>query len=544
MPSFPLPSSRREELTVTSSSSRTYTRRDVLRYGALGAAAVAAGSVPGVSSAARRSIRRSAVTKGGTLNFARSIAPTTLDPANTIIAGDIYTLDKIFEPLFITSPAGKLTPWLATGYSVSKDNKTFTFDLRPGVKFSDGKPLTPADVVFSINRARTDKKGPLSFLDFAITGLEPKGSNQVVAHLSAPWAPFVSDISAFCNAILPANFGGGSEASFFDNPIGTGPFTTTGFKPNAASITLTKNASYWQAGKPYLDAVDFKFVDDDNQRLLQIKGGQVDAIDLVPPSQVASLKSDSSLNVSEWPSWQVDLLVLNEKLPQFADRNVRRAIMQAIDRNALVAAASFGTAKPGGSFFPPSLQYYSAKTPALAFNVAQAKATLAKSKYPNGFSTELLIDGGVQKWQTFAQIIQQQLKAIGITVKLRPLDHASFESAFQKFDYDMFIDYAINDISDPDEMASFELDYKEGGSSSYWSSYNNPAVTAIVRQAQSEFNPTKRAALYAKIQALVAGDVPFVPLDYPPYIYATSKKLNGFAVNPGGAYRLENVWLA
>jgi peptide/nickel transport system substrate-binding protein len=467
-----------------------------------------------------------------------------LDPANTIIAGDIYTLDKIFEPLFVTSPAGKLTPWLATGYSVSKDNRTFTFDLRPGVKFSDGRPLTPADVVFSIDRARTDKKGPLSFLDFAISGLEAKGSGQVVAHLSAPWAPFVSDISAFCNAVLPANFRGAAEAAFFADPVGTGPFTTSGFKPNGPSITLAKNASYWQAGKPYLDAVEFKFVDDDNQRLLQLKGGQVDAIDLVPPSQVASLKSDASLDVSLWPSWQVDLLVLNEKLPQFADRNVRRAITQAIDRNALVAAASFGTAKPGGSFFPPSLQYYSAKTPTLAFSLAQAKASLAKSKYPHGFSTELLIDGGVQKWQTFAQIIQQQLKAIGITVKLRPLDHASFESAFQKFDYDMFIDYAINDISDPDEMASFELDYKEGGSSSYWSSYNNAAVTALVRQAQGEFNPGKRASLYAKIQALVAADAPFVPLDYPPYIYATNKKLNGFQVNPGGAYRLENVWLA
>src|SRR5271167_3724576 len=128
---------------VSSFTDRAVSRRDVLRYGALGAAALAAGAAPGASSAARSALRRSRVTSGGTLNFARSIAPTTLDPANTIIAGDIYTLDKIFEPLFITSPAGKLTPWLATGYTVSKDNKTFTFNLRPGVKFSDGKPLTP-----------------------------------------------------------------------------------------------------------------------------------------------------------------------------------------------------------------------------------------------------------------------------------------------------------------------------------------------------------------------------------------------------------------
>ena len=105
------------------------------------------------------------------------------------------------------------------------------------------------------------------------------------------------------------------------------------------------------------------------------------------------------------------------------------------------------------------------------------------------------------------------------------------------------INNAINDISDPDEMASFELDVKSGGSSSYWSSYNSPAVTKLVHQAQAEFNSQKRAALYAKIQNQVAQDAPFVPLDYPPYIYAFTKKVQGFAVNPGGAYRLEDVWL-
>ena len=158
----------------------------------------------------------------------RSIGPTTLDPANTIIAGDIYTLDKILEPLYITSPAGQLVPWLASSYTVSSDHKTFTFTLRPGAKFSDGKPLVAEDVVFSINRARNDAAGPLSFLDFAIASIKAKGNNTVVFKLSQPWAPFLSDISVFANAILPANFGGQSEKEFFSNPVGTGPFTLSG----------------------------------------------------------------------------------------------------------------------------------------------------------------------------------------------------------------------------------------------------------------------------------------------------------------------------
>ncbi|HTW99487.1 MAG TPA: ABC transporter substrate-binding protein, partial [Acidimicrobiales bacterium] len=543
---------------MSSEEARRVSRRELLRYGAAGAAALGvplvAGALP-ASATGRRGLPArlgralgarpgGAVKRGGTLKFARSIAPTTLDPANTIIAGDIYTLDKIIEPLYVTSPAGDLTPWLASGYSLSSNRKTYTFDLRPGIKFSDGKPLVAEDVVFSVNRSRSNAAGPLSFLDGAIVSVEADGTDRVVMHLSSPWAPFISDISVFANGIMPAEFGGKSEKDYFSAPVGTGPFTISSFVPDAPSITLQANPHYWQAGKPYLDAVELVYVDNDDQRVLQLQGGQADLIDLVPPSDVASLKGNADLVVDEFPAWEVDLLVMNEKLPYFADRHVRRAITYAIDRPALVAAASFGTAKAGGSFFPPSLQYYSVSTPVLAFSLPAAKAELAKSAYPKGFSTKLLIDGGVQKWVTFAELIKSQLAAIGIDVTITPLAHSAFEATFQKEDYEMFIDYAINDISDPDEMASFELNAKNGGSDSYWSNYDNPAVTALVNAAEGEFDDAKRAALYAQIQSMVAEDCPFVPLDYPPYIYAASKSVQGFLANPGGAYRLEDVWLA
>ena len=168
-------------------SPNRYSRRQMLRLGALGAGAVGAGALltgpvlegsagAATSGVARRlgaaaTAPRLAPKRGGTLNFGRDTGPTQLDPANSIVAGDVYTLDKIFEPLYITSPSGVLTPWLAEGHTMSSDGKTWTFVLRPGVKFSDGKPVTPADVVFSIHRAATDSAGPLSFLDFAIKSI-------------------------------------------------------------------------------------------------------------------------------------------------------------------------------------------------------------------------------------------------------------------------------------------------------------------------------------------------------------------------------------
>jgi peptide/nickel transport system substrate-binding protein len=534
--------------TRTTARPFVITRRDLLRNGAVGAGLLAAGPVVAACASSRPAPSTSPPggagkpKRGGTLNFGRETGPTQLDPANSIVGGDVYTLDKIFEPLYITNPAGQLVPWLAQGHTVSADGKTWTFALRPGIKFSDGRPVTADDVVFSILRAATDKNGPLSFLDFAIKSLKAQGSATVVATLSQPWAPFLSDISVFANAILPKDFGGQSSSSFFARPVGTGPFRLKSFT-KGGDVSLERNPHYWQPGKPYLDAVNFVYINDDNQRVLQLKGGQVSVISAVPAAQVAALKANLAVVLREFPSWAVDLLFFNEKVPQFADRHVRRAISHALDVPALAKATTFGTAAPGNSFFPPSLQYYK-DVPTLAFGLTAARAELAKSKYPHGFSFSILVPSGTVQYVAAATIIQQQLKPLNINVTLNQLDNAAYTAAFQAFNYQAMINGATNDISDPDEMASFQVDVKNGGSHSFWTYYDNPKAIALVRMAETEFDNAKRAALYAQIQAIVAQDAPYIPLDYPPNIYAWSPQVHGFAVNPGGAYRLEDVWLA
>ncbi len=531
---------------VPGQSRRRYSRRDMLRFGATGAGIIGVAPLLGAcaSSATPRVTTTSGVTpkRGGTLNFGRQTGPTQLDPANSIVEGDVYTLDKIFEPLYITSPKGALVPWLAEGHTVSTDGKTWTFTLREGVKFSDGKPVTAADVVFSIHRAATDQTGPLSFLDFAIKSLKATNARTVTFQLSQPWAPFLSDISVFANAILPADFGGESESAFFANPVGTGPFTLKSFV-KGGNATLARNKNYWQSGKPYLDEVVFSYIPDDNQRVEQLKGGEVSVISAVPPAQVAGLKADPSLVLQAFGSWAVDLLFFNEKIPQYKDRHVRRAINHALNIDQIADLTTFKTAQPGNSFFPPSLQYY-ADVPTLGYSISAAKAELAKSAYPHGFSTSILVPSGNSQYVDAATVIQSQLKVLNINVSIRELDDAAYTAAFEAFNYEAMINGATNDISDPDEMASFQVDVQDGGSHSFWTYYDDPTAIALVREAETTFDSGKRAQLYRKIQAIVAQDAPFIALDYPPNIYAWQPNLDNFAVNPGGAYRLEDVWLS
>ncbi len=480
--------------------------------------------------------------RGGTLTIARTSEPTQFDPPASILEADVWTLDKFFEPLYITDNKGLLQPWLASGHEVSGAGRVWTFHLRQGVKFSNGKPLTSADVKWSLDRARTSK-GPLSFLDGVISSIQAPNPATVVVKLKTAWAPFLSDISAFSNSILPANFAGMTEKQFFAKPIGTGPFLLDHWT-KGSELTLVRNPTYWQKGKPYLDKVVFRLVPDDNTRILQLEGGQVQVAQHIPASSVKAIQSRSGVHVSLFPAWSVDLIFMNEKMKPFQDRNVRRAIAYSLDTHAITKAVVFGTARPATSFFPSSLQYFDPHVPVLGYSPAKAKQALAASSVPNGFKTEIMIPSGNLVWQSVAEIVQQSLKPIGIDVNVARKEISAFKSAFLDFKYQMMVENAINDISDPDEMASFQVDTDNGGSGSYWTNYRNPKAIALVRAAEREFNPGKRARLYSQVQAIVAQDAPYIPLYYPPYIWATSDKVHGFAVNPGGAQRLEGVWLS
>ena len=505
-----------------------------------GSAAGSAVASSGGATAGSSAPAASAGGGSGTLKYARTTGPTSLDPHNTIAAGDVYTLNQIFEPLYITDVKGELQPHLATGHTVSADGKTYTFTMRKGVTFSDGSPLTSKDVVFSLLRSRDFPKSPLGFLDGAIKTVTAKDDLTVVVGLKQPWAPLISDISAFSNSIVPDKLQGKTAAAFFEAPIGSGPFTLKSWT-KGGTVVLARNTKYWQAGLPYLDGVEFSIVSDDNQLVQQLQGSQVDVIDSVPPANVADIKSNTALTLINAPQWSVDLLLFNEKVAHFADPHVRRAISHLVNRKQISQAATFGTAQPADSFFPPSLQYYDGTITVLNYDVAAAKAEIAQSKFASGFSTEILVPSSDQSWNQTAQILQEALKAINITVKIRSIETAAYKKAFFGFDYEIAINNAINDISDPDEMASFQIDDVNGGSTSFWTGYHNPAAIKLVGQAEAELDDTKRKALYKQIQQIVADDVPYVPLTYPPVLKELRAKVTGFEVNPSGAVRLENV---
>jgi peptide/nickel transport system substrate-binding protein len=505
------------------------------------ALAVLAGCGSGTPSSNNASGSGGAV-HGGNLVFNNPQDAQSMDESTVFDNNSIWILEQITQPLYTVSKTGKgVMPWLATGSTESADQKTYTVTLRSGVKFSNGQPMTSADVKFSLEQTMAAKAG-WGYIDAAIQSVDAPTPSTVVIHLKYPWAPLLADLSLFANGIVPNNFGGKTAAQFYQAPVGTGPFKWD-FWHKGQALKLVKNTDYWQKGLPYLNSVTWTDVPSDNTRELQIKGGQAQ-IDQFPSwSTVGALKTTPGVSMNLFNSTETNYLAFNENVKPFQDVHVRRAISLAIDRQAIIRAVLFGNGKPANSLFPPQVPYYDPATPGYQYDVTAAKAQMAQSSVPRGFTTTILIPAGNSDYATISTIVQAELKPLGITVKVQTLDPNTANANFQTEKYDMSLTLWTMDIPDPDELATFGLD-PTSGAKSFFTGYNNPTVVKDVHSAEQITTPSARQALYNVVQTDAAQDAFMAFLYYSPYAYVTTTNVHGFFVTPLGNYHMENVWLS
>ncbi len=508
---------------------------------AVGALALIAGCGSGSSPSGSASSTSGPV-HGGNLVFAAVQDAQSMNNTTVFDNNSIWIFEQIFQTLYTVTNNGKgVIPQLATGYTVSSNKKVYTFTLRKGVKFSNGQPMTSADVKFSIDQNRKATQG-WAYLDTAIASVDAPAPQTVVINLKYPWAPLLADLSIFANGIVPNNYGGQTETQFYTHPVGTGPFKWDYWHKGSA-LKLVRNPQFWEQGKPYLDSITWTDVPNDNTRQLQLKGGQAQ-IDQFPAwSTVANLKTSPGVVMHFFNSTQTNYLAFNELRKPFQDVHVRRAISLAIDRNALVKAVLFGNGKPANSLFPPQVPFYDPNTPGYQYNPAAAKQQMALSSVPHGFTTTMLIGAGNSDYLTIATIVQSELKPLGIKVNIQQLDPNTANSNEQSLKYDMTLTLWTMDISDPDELATFAVDPKSGARS-FFTAYNNPTVVADTHQAEQTLIVAKRQQLYNSIQTLSAQDAFMAFLYYSPYPYAATSNVHGFFVTPLGNMHMENVWLS
>jgi peptide/nickel transport system substrate-binding protein len=362
----------------------------------------------------------------------------------------------------------------------------------------------------------------------------------VVVTLAQPWAPFLADVAMFNLSIVSEAFASGTEARLTDECMGTGPFQLAEWK-KGEYISLTKNPNYWEEGLPYLDEVRAFVVPDDNARILQLQGGEIDAMYDVPSSRVPELKQDAALKVIEFPSTYILFVTLNNRNPPFDDVNARLALNHATDRQTLIDVVLFGAGTEATTFMPRGALYWNDELPGFPYDVEKAKQLLAQSKTPDGFTVKFTFQGGDAEAAQLGAVLKDLWSQIGVNLELEPVEQGVYSAAYDEHTFETMYTGWTNDIIDPDELVSYAI--LPESSENYQTGWNNQEAMDLAQQGRAELDPAKRKEIYFRIQEIFNTDSPMVLLYQKPYVEVMTTKVHNFQQPPTAQYVWKATWL-
>jgi len=290
------------------------------------------------------------------LKMARNQEPTIYIPWLVDDNTALFTLANVYDGLLrVTKDGASVEPALATSWDTSADGLTWTFHLRPGVKFSDGTPLTSNDVKVSLDLARAGQRSTWKDNYKAIKEIQAPDPATVTIILTEPHAPLLSELAMFPAWIMQADMATATDAKDYDDSKawaskGTGGYYTESWKKGDAVI-LKRNPNYWK-NTPAVDEVDIEYVPDDNTRVLKLQGGEDDIVDFVPFSQIDSLNAQPGVKAMDFPIQQTTMVMLNVTKAPLGDVNVRQAMNYATDKDAIIKSVFFGQAQPMNAPIP------------------------------------------------------------------------------------------------------------------------------------------------------------------------------------------------
>ena len=498
------------------------TRRDLLRIGALlGGASVAAAvlaacgasstavptaagasSAPGSSAAASAPAASAGAGKpGGTLRVAQGADITQLDPFLANITTENGIFSNVYETLGYFDDATLLVkPQLAKSWTWAPDSKSVTFPLQTGVKFHDGTPMTANDVKYSFTRMQDKTLGSAyTALISDIVSIDVVDDNTVKFNTNGFSNKLIAALPNV--AIIPNNSG----STITKTPNGTGPFKWVEWVVND-HVKIAKNPDYWQAGLPYLDAVIFQPITDEPTRTAALQSGQADLLYNIALTDVPQFKSDPKYQVLLAPpvDQPYDAYINVGRAP-FNKIEAREALCYAIDRKGFVDNFLGGL---GDVAYSPLAKTHWAFDPKLIgkydYDLTKAADLLTQAGYPGGkgFNVTMVIPTGFPEHKELSTLVQAAIQTLGGTASIQEDDVNTWVDKLTKHEFDVGFDTDVKHASDP--ALTFGLTYlwhpDPKDNLSQFTDSMAPGYSALVDQASSEQDQTKRVALYAQIQ--------------------------------------------
>src|SRR5215467_11203952 len=360
-----------------------------------------------------------------------SLAPTWFDPAETQgLITPFLVLYAIHDAMAKAMPGNATTPSLAESWQVSSDGRVYEFTLRKGVKFHNGDPLTSEDVKFSFDRY---KGAQAKALKDRVAAVETPDPLHVRFRLKNPWPDFMTFYTAASGAgwIVPKKYVEKvGDEGFKKAPVGAGPYKFVSFNPGV-ELVMEAFDQYWRK-TPSVKRLVFRVISDEATRLAALKRGEVDIVYSVRGELAEELQRTPGLTLKPAVIQAVFWLYFPDqwdaKSP-WHDRRVRQAASLAMDRPTINQALTLGHSKLTGNIIPSSFDFYW-QAPAPVYNTARAKQLLAEAGYPSGFDAgEYACDSS---YANLAEAVTNNLQAVGIRTRLRPLERAAFFAAYSE----------------------------------------------------------------------------------------------------------------
>lgn len=477
---------------------------------------------------------------GGNLTFEFFTAPLDLDPSTS---QDNDTSMQMwlawFQSLVQLNPKGRgYLPLLSDHWTISSNQLVYTFHIRPGVTFSNGKPLTSADVLYSITRNETPSISLLNFLVAKTSSMTAPNASTFVIKLKQPWPSLLADLASPNGAIYPQGaFTSANAKSFFNaHPIGTGPFALTSSIPNS-SYVVSRNKRYWnKADFPHLSTITFQIVTSDTARATAVLGGRADVADSPPANEVPSFKANPSVRVVTTPTSIVELLALNTTKAPMNNIKVREAISLAIDRASIVQSGLFGYGAPATTFIVPPAKntFENTSLNLYPFNIAKAKQLMAQSGIHTPITIPFEVSTGSAQ-QAILTIAQSDLSQIGIHLKVITKDSASVDNDIIGMHYVAATTFWGDVSADPTQQVLFTND-PGYCCNAYFTGLHDAKLIKLSLAASLVSDPTAAQKIYNQIQILAAADAHVIPLYNPDLLNLISSNVTGFNVDAFGFY--------
>ena len=470
---------------------------------------------------------------GGTFYGRLGANPPDLDPAHSTDTTSSRVIRNVFDGLVQYNEKLEVVPAIAKSWESSEDGTEWTFKLKEGVKFHNGREVKASDVVYSFSRlldpeTKSERawlfenvEGAIEFQEGkadSVEGLKAVDDYTVKINLKEPFAPFLSMLCMENASIVPKEVIKEKGEQFGQSPVGTGPFEFKSWKQDS-KVVLEKNEDYYEENRPYLDKVVYRIIVEGTSAFPEYEQGNIYQLDSdVPDGQMERVMDPEGEFAEEYR--QVDrlgtyYLAINNQKEPFDNKKVRQAMNYAVNKEVIAKVVRNGTVNPAYSILPPGMPSYNEDLDGYPHNIEKAKELLKEAGYPDGLPGEYKIIYNTSKQhQRNLEAVQRNLKQIGVNVKLVNMDWGTVIDKGDHGDFTLMRMGWIADYPDADNFLHVLFHSKNVGAGGNYAFYKNEEIDKKLEKARKMDPGKERIELYQEIESEIMADAPWVPIYY------------------------------